>query len=41
MSDFLTRRNEKMIQPKKSHFPIENGMKTHPLSVSSVQLSKI
>ena len=37
----LTRRNEKIMQPKKSHFPIENGTGTQPLWASGGQLLKM
>ena len=37
----LTRRNEKMMHPKNSHFPIENGTGTQPLCASLGQLLKM
>lgn len=37
----LTRRNEKMIHPRNSHFPILKGIATQPLCESGGQLLKI
>lgn len=39
--DVLTSKNEKMMQPMKSHFAVSKGMAMHPLSFFSAQVSKI